>query len=355
MTKKTNLQKKKQLERSRRDARVRQVKKYNPLCISKGFIEYAYNKKWDDTMVDAAALIMHYYFTHLKKIYMRGWMPIPHEVFESMFGSKYRVIIKRLMSSGFLLFNKRRLYSAGSHCSEFMICDELRNDRVSASYRLQSEELQERYIAHKKHWEQLKNMMTKEYQEMAAYVIESTFAQSGYYYRLVRQGKITEEQFQTIKRLAANAHLLKLSIDQTTVERIATERYDRKYSKLEVNYDLDAYIIRLLGKAEAVVEAKVSIDEYGRHYTPKTNVPREYWDYIYYQDQQLAGVDTKNSHVICLLTLLKDISINYFGTSGTHEERLDNCQFSKQIKMIPGLREHLRTIIIKILLSAHNR
>ena len=55
-------------------------------------------------------------------------------------------------------------------------------------------------------------------------------------------------------------------------------------------------------------------------------------------------VDIKSSHVYCLLALLKDISINYFSGNGSHEERLERCQFSRQIAMFSGLDNHLRQI-----------
>jgi hypothetical protein len=55
----TNLQQHKQRERSRRDARMRLIKKYRPLCVSTRFFEYAYLQRWDDETADAAALLMH--------------------------------------------------------------------------------------------------------------------------------------------------------------------------------------------------------------------------------------------------------------------------------------------------------
>jgi len=338
----TNLQKNKRLKRSRRDTRVRKLRNH-PLCITKRFIEYALRQEWDDLMVDAAALIMHYYFMNLKRIKRRGWIPIPHQIFENMFGRKYSTIKQRLLASGFLQYNHQRKYKAGSHCSEYRICDELRNDRVSASYHLKSEQLQQRYIAHKEYLKRLKNLPVKEYQNWVNNTIKSAFARtdSHSYYRLVERGYLTEEQFQTIKRLASNAHKLKLLINEDTVIKIATERHNRK-AKDTANYDLDAYIQWIQAKVESTSIPRISICRNGRFYVPVTNLPRELWNHVFLGEHQLAGVDTKNSHVVCLLALLKDISLHYFGTTGTYEERLTQCQFSKQIRMIPGLKEHLR-------------
>ena len=66
-------QKKKQLERSRRDAKV---KKLYLLCVSKGFREYVRQQGWEDDIADAAAWLMHHYFMHINRINERGWLPI---------------------------------------------------------------------------------------------------------------------------------------------------------------------------------------------------------------------------------------------------------------------------------------
>jgi len=54
-----------------------------------------------------------------------------------------------------------------------------------------------------------------------------------------------------------------------------------------------------------------------------------------------------------LLALLKDLDVNYFEGNGTHEERLSRCQFARQIRMIPGLVEHLRRMIIVFEMNEH--
>ena len=335
-----------QLCRSRRDLIVRKIKKFGPLCVSKGFLEYAQRQQWDSRMMDAAALIMHYYYMHLEKISKRGWMPIPYQVFMGLFGRDYKNVKDILMSSGFLIYNNKKKYSTGNHyysnfCMEFMICDELRYNRVSASYRLQTKELQELYLKRKEYW---KNKTVRERKELADKEMEIAFIKSKNdksYYWLLEKGYLTIEQYETIQKLANNALSLKLCITEEEVLKIASERYRYKDHTEKENYDFEAYLQRQQGKANSVLEVKISIDHNGRFYTPMTNVPREYWDYINYNGKQLAGVDVGNSHVNCLLMLIKDLQINYFSPLEVHDDRLDNCQFRKQISRIPALVEYL--------------
>ena len=177
----TNLQRRRRIERSRRDARVRLIKKYRPLCVSRGFIEYAYDKKWNDETADAAALLLHRWFM-LRKKFDNRLIPIPYQTFKGLFG-------------------------AGS------------------------------------------------------------------------------------------------------------------------------------------------VKPNGRFYVPMSNLVQELWNFVFFKQQQLSAVDVKSSHVYCLLALLKDIEIHYFAGSGSHDERLSQCQFSQQIAMIPGLLEHLRRA--SIIYSVH--
>jgi len=78
----TNLQIRRQREKNRRDARVRKIKKYQPLCISRGFIAYAYQMQWDAETTDAAAWIIHCWFIKRKKFNDDGWVPISYKVFK---------------------------------------------------------------------------------------------------------------------------------------------------------------------------------------------------------------------------------------------------------------------------------
>jgi len=271
--KRSKRQKRKQLERSRRDAKIKKLKKH-PLCVSKGFLEHVRQQGWEDDMADAAARVMHYYFMHIKKINERGWLPIPHQVFRGMFGKKYKKTVNRLIESGFLQYNRNKNYFKGSYCREYMICDELREDCVSASYQLKTKKLQKTYLAQKEYW---KRKRVKEKQEIVAKTVESAFSDNlkTSHYRLVLEGHITEEQYQTILKLATNALSLKLSINKKEVHKIALARYSRKNDNEKTNYEFDAYLQRLLGQADGT-EPRISVDRNARYYTPWTNLPREY-------------------------------------------------------------------------------
>lgn len=350
MERKTNLQKRRQLEKSRRDTRVRKIKKYQPLCISRKFLEYAYRMKWNDETADAAALIMHYCFMRRKKISDSGWIPIPYQAFKGLFGKDYRRIVQLLLDVGFLEYDEVRGSKKGRHCRYYRVCQELRNDEISASYRLQSKALQERFIENKKEWackSDAKRLERARAKVEAAFSIsdnpDSQNVNKSFYY-LVEQGHLTEMQFATIKRLAMNAHLLKIDIDDADMLVVAKRHYDNKKQSGKINCEFDAYTQWLQGTIERTSRQKIKIDEYGRFHVPMTNLMRMLWDFVSYKKQELAAVDVKSSHVFCLLALIKDIEINYFGGCGLHKERLAKCQFSRQIQMIPGLVEHLRQV-----------
>jgi len=340
----TKLQKQKQLERSRRDLRVRKIKKLRPLCVSREFIDYACRKGWNDATTDAAALVMHRWFMLSRKHNNNyGWVPMPYQVFKGMFGTDYKRIRNHLIEIGFLEYNTQSKYKVGRYCSRYRICNELRNNRISASYRLKSKELQERFIANKEYW---KKMSVAERQEQVAMKIKTAFsvtdsANTKTCHRFVVKGYMTEEQFETIQRLVTNAHALELKINDVTITEIANERFGRKEGK-EINCDFDAFVQYYLEMAERTLEPTVTIDRWNRFYGPMTGMAREYWDYVFFKQEQLVSVDVKCSHCNCLLALIKDIAINFFGNEGSYSERLLKCQFSRQIQMIPGLVRHLQ-------------
>jgi len=169
----TKLQRQQQRERSRRDTRVRLIKKYRPLCVSRSFIEYAYKQQWDDETTDAAALVLHRWFVMRKKFNDDGWVPMPYQVFAGMFGADYMRIRDHLVGIGFLEYDKIRKYKKGSHCSHYRICSELRDDRISASYRLTSKKMQERFIENKEYWTHMSKAKRK---EMIVETMANTFA-----------------------------------------------------------------------------------------------------------------------------------------------------------------------------------
>ena len=341
----TNLQQHKQRERSRRDARMRLIKKYRPLCVSTRFFEYAYLQRWDDETADAAALLMHYWFMRRGKLRDRRWMPMPFQLFRGLFGKHYKRIVDRLLAIGFLEYAEEYGYKKGSHCRLYRLCDALRDDEIAASYFLQSEVLQKRYIANKEHW---RRMTVAERQAHAANMIDAACAvpsASGNgksYYELVERGYLTEVQLATIQRLAKNAHLLKVQIDEHDLAIIVERRYAKKSESKKLLYDIEAYGQKIRDQIHNTLIPKCTIYRNGRFYVPTSNLCKDLWNFAYLNRQQLSEVDIQSSQVYCLLALIKDIAINYFGGTGTHRERLAQCQFSKQIAMIPGLNEHLR-------------
>lgn len=346
----TNLQKRKRLERSRHDERTKKLKRYNPLCVNRGFFEYALNKGWDDETVDAAALFMHRCFIRQRDSDNAGWIPMPYQVFENMFGKKYKDIRDRLIESGFLERDEERGHKIGGHCAFYRLCDELRNNWVSTSYYLKSEGMQERYIENKKRWTQ---MSAAKRQAHIAGMVEHAFSTehvlstsrlnrrncSSYYY-LVQKGDLSKEQFETIKRLAANSHLLQLKINAHDVTDIANNRYQKKAKTLSC--DFEAYEQIFQEMVDRTFEPRISVKANGRFYSPYTGIPREMWEHVRYKGNTLASIDVKSSHVICLLAFIKDIDLYYFGSEGTHDERLAGCRFGKQITIVKGLTEHLR-------------
>jgi hypothetical protein len=345
----TNLQKRKRREKSQHYTRVRKTKKH-PLCISKGFIKYAYQKRWDNVTVDAAAWVMHYWFLRRKRFNDNGWVPIPYQVFKAMFGKGYKRIVDYLVDVGFLERDEIRGSKKGSHCCNYRVCEELRNDEITASHRLQSKGILERFIEYKKYWAGVSEARRKERAaatiDAAFYIPDFTDANdhANSYYYLVKEGHLTLGQFKTIERLAENAFKLRVQIDSADFMALAKRQYEKNKITKKIKCDFDAYVQLLQGKIDRTSRQKIKIDKYGRFHVPMTNLVRGLWDYVSFKKQPLVAVDIKTSHVVCILALLKDIEIHYFGGTGLHEERLARCQFSRQIAMIPGLAEHLRQV-----------
>ena len=342
----TNLQKKQRLNKSRRDARMRKIRMFRPLCVGHKFLDYACRKGWDKETTDAAAMMQHHFFMMHKDVEKRAWLGIPFETWETKFGSEYQRIRANLIDSGFLEEDKRRGYKKGSHCRHYRICQELRNDQITPSYRLLSDELQKRYLENKA---KQKRMSAAVRQELAISKIRKACAvpddntkvkhSKKSLYELVQRGYITSEQLRTLERLATNAQLLRVKITDEELSKTSKERHARE----KLTEDVDSYEERWHENLDQIYSAtdEFNIDKYGRLYTPMTSMFRELWNYAYFKRQQLAGVDVKNSHPINILVLLKDIAVNYFGSTGSHEERLSKCQFARQIKMTPSLEGHL--------------
>ena len=344
----TNLQKRQRLERSRHDTRVRKLKKY-PLCVSKRFIAYAHRKKWDNETTDAAALLLHRVFMMRRKSDWKRWLPIPYQVFKALFGENYKKIKDRLIKDGFLEYNCWRKYSVGRYCSYYGICKELRHDAITASYRLQTKVLQERYIETK---EYRKGTAKAQRRKCANAILDARFSKSNTdrkknksFYDLVIKGHITEEQFVTIKRLVENAWSLDIKIGESEFSELIQKGYAKNRSKKDNDFDFGAYEQWWKNMYNLLPEPRVSVRPNGRFYVPVSHMPKVLWNYASIKSKQLSAVDIKSSHPHCLLALLKDLEINYFNGSGTHDECLSRCQFSRQIGMIPGLVEHLRRTV----------
>ena len=345
----TNLQKRNRLERNRQKALAQKIRKYPALCISRKFIEYAYLQRWDKEVIDAAAWVMHRYFMRCRKPNVRGWVQIPYQEFESMFGKNYTKMLYHLLSIGFLEENVKWKYAVGHHYYHYRLCKELRFDKISAKYYLQTRAYQVRFIEIKKRDirdkkrhdcmpEQERHALVTDKMDDAFITITNSKSKH------VKQDYVTPEQYGTIRTLATNANLLKIQIDDETLMDIAEKRHaQRKNPKCT----LDAYVQWIQNKVNKAYIPNLRIDRYGRYYTPLTNIPREIWDYTSYRGQQLSSVDVKTSHAIVLLVLLKDIGMNYFRTDGTHEERLKQCEFSSStvsnsvnLLFFNGLRYH---------------
>ena len=341
----TNLQKRQRLQRSRRDSRRRKMKKYRPLCVSHKFIEYALREEWDDETVDAAAMMTHLFFLLRKYVKRDGWLAIPFQTLEGLFGMDYIRIRDNLIAIGFLDEDEKRKYKIRSYCRYFRICQELRDEQVTPQYYPQSERLQTRFIDNK---ERFRRMSQAKRQAATIAKIERDCGiptedspnvdTKRSYYRYVREGYMTREQLQTIEKLASNAQLLKLQITDAEFSEIAQMRYARRKRSDKYLYDAEDY--EHDGR-ERLENFDFKVDKYGRYYTRYTGMFRELWDYIYFKKQQLVAVDVKTSHAVCILALLRDIEINYFGTSGSYEERLSKCQFERQIRMTPSLVGYL--------------
>jgi len=352
----TRLQEQRKREKGQRDERVRFLRKY-PLCVSADFMEYAELHGWNDRMVDAAALIMHRYFMgrYHHRLQDDGWLPIPYQTFQAMFGDKYIIIRNQLEKDGFLEFDKQRGYRAGSHCSRFRPRQELRDSTVSASYRIQSNEMQEIFIRFKKRFLITKNNRRKS----AAKIVKIAFSSKSdltnsdekwgkdnfirSYYHHVQNGYLTEIEFSAIKQLTENAFQLELRATEDEIRAIATKQYENPTRKgKKRRNDLSALQQIYIEMAERTTLPSVTVKNNGRYYTPFTNLPTSLWNHVIHDNQPLASIDVKTSHVFCVLAFIKDIGENYyFGNDGTHEERLSKCRFSRQISIIPGLVDHL--------------
>ena len=336
MPPKNNTPTQRQRKRSRKNSQGRAIKKYPPLCVSRGFVAFAFKKGWDDPTVDAAAWIFHRWFLARKKN-DKGWVPVPYQELEAMFGKNYVKILKLLLESGFLERNEQYKYLRGHHCYHYRIHGELRNDKITAAYRLKSPVFPKRFIKNKEYWKRmseakrLKRIITE---------IQAAFnkTRSGSENNDKRFSELVVAQMETFTKLIINAHRLKVQISDDDLTAIAEKRYTEKQTD---KYDFDAYEQRIRDMIDRTHEPRFSIDDYGRLHVPITNLPRELWDYVQLEDRQLAAVDIKSSHVYCLLALLKDIEINYFTRTGTHQERLAKCKLSNQMTMITGLKEHL--------------
>jgi len=348
----TNSKTRKRKERYKRDSRVRLIKKYRGLCISQRFIEYAYQKRWNDEMVDAAALIKHRFFIQYKKVSKGGWLKIPAKAMEGEFGSEYRRIRENLIESGFLEKDEIRGYRRGCHCTFYRLCPELRDDEINAVYYPKSKTLQEQYIKNKRYW---KSMSEKKRLELGMANIdaacsapdqESAHRNEESYYDLVVNGHLLEKELETIKKLAKNAISLKVKIDDAVFLDLLQKKYEKKKPMGKIKANFENYAQREQESVERLMIPKLeNIDARGRFYTPMTSMRSELWDFTTFKGKQLVGVDVRSSHPHCFLVLLKDIHINYFGGQGSHEERLSSCQLSQQIKMIPGLVDHLHRMI----------
>lgn len=353
MKKLTNREKRLRLEKSRRDGRVKALKKLRPLCVCKGFVELAYEKKWDNETVDAAAIFMHRCFIgqRRRKESNDDWISIPWQTWEGMYGAKYLSIKKKLIEDGLIEYNELRRFKKGSHCSEFRLTEKFRDAFIDASYRLQSKGFQERYRDYHRQF----RMSDAKRRKAVKQIIKIAFSPNnddtfdaeekwpqGYwvrsYYELVEQNHLTEREFVTIERLAQCTLSMKLNISEEEVVAIANRRFKKKSQKCSE----EAFQQKYLWMADRTREARLSIKGNGRFYTPFANLPKEMWDRVEFNGRRLAYIDVPASHPHCLLVLLKDISQAYFGNSGTHDERLARCRFSRQIARVPGLVDHLR-------------
>lgn len=299
----TNLEKQRQRERNRKKALARKIRKYLPLCVSKGFIKYAYRKGWDDETVDAAALIMHRLFMMRKQLNRKRWIPIPYQTFKVLFGKHYKRIKDKLIKDGFLEYNHWRNYLAGEYCLDYRICRELRYDRITASYRLQSKVLQERFIKTKEYW---RGMSKAERRKRAIAIFEDKFFvptdadandKCKSYYSLVQEGHLTEIEFATIERLSMNAHSLDVQISENELIAVIEKGYEKNRNKNDTDCTSEAYEHWMRNMYSRLQEPRVSVKPNGRFYVPLTNMPSVLWNYTYLKQNQLSAIDVKSSHV----------------------------------------------------------
>lgn len=128
----TRLQQKRKLEKSRRDERVRKLKKIPPLCVSMEFMDFAEFHEWDNETVDAAALLLHrYYLSAYRSKLQDGWLPVPFETLRAMFGKGYVQIKNKLIEDGFLEYDQDHGYKAGEFCSRFRPSKEIRESEIT--------------------------------------------------------------------------------------------------------------------------------------------------------------------------------------------------------------------------------
>jgi len=121
------------------------IKRNRPLCVTPEFTDYASWQRWDDETTDAAALVMHYYFTHLGNSGKRGWIIMSGKVFLTLFGDKYWEMKSRLIESKFLECEYHFPKNKRDHTFRYRICGILRDGFIVNSYRLKSQRFQEMY------------------------------------------------------------------------------------------------------------------------------------------------------------------------------------------------------------------
>ena len=344
----------------KRDQLVRKIRKTHPLCITENFREFAIQCGWDDAMTDAAALVMHKYFLETRKKkkknqrYLSQWIGIHSGYFTDILGSSYKPILDQLEAAGFLERKTKRKYIPGKLSSRFRLGGTFLWQRYKASYRLQTERLQQRFLSikarlHSTHHQRKIGVKADE-NLRAAEPIDDTVQISSFgkkitytiprFRQYVESGLFTEEQLQVYKQIIQNVYKLRLDISEPELLEIIRTRSKTRNMRCDISALQEVYRSYL----EDVLVPRVSIDPRGRMYTPYTNLPREFWDYVSYRNQPLAAIDVKTSQVYCLLGLIRDIDQNYFAGSPfqTHVERLARCRFSRQIESIPGLENHLR-------------
>jgi len=343
---------------------VRKIKKTRPLCVTTNFLDFAAQCGWNQKTTDAAALVMHKYFLETRKkkkkghYYLTDWVRIHSNYFIDILGSDYRQILAKLEESGFLERKRILKYIPGKQSSRFRLGSELLWEDYTASYRLQTERLQQRFLSTRA---RLYKITSEKRKALVAKLLEENFPAKEYpiddtiqirksgkkityhiprFFKYIEGGTFTIEQLEVYKKIVTNVYKLKLDISEQELSVIAHKRHREQNRRCDVSALQDVYRSYL----EGVLIPRMSIDPRGRMYTPFTSLPREFWDYVTYRGKALAAIDVKTSQVYCLLGFIKDIYYNYFSGSlfQTHAERLAQCCFGRQIASVPGLDDHLR-------------